>query len=180
MRHVRGPYRAAFAAISLALLVACSGESGPKAPADPVAAQTASLNAAMQVDREFAAAAKKDGIKAAFLKYMDKDGSFIQPGVMVTGADKVAAGFDGSPPDFMVEWVPDGGHGSASGDMAVTTGPYTITTGGQAIEKGRYVTVWRKDAAGELKAVMDLGLADPPAPAGPATPDKPDFQGRPG
>src|SRR5205085_6383948 len=109
-----------------------------------------------------------------------KDGSFIQPGVMITGADKVAAGFEGSPPDFMVEWTPDGGHGSASGDMAVTTGPYTISAGGKVIEKGRYATVWHKDAAGELKAVMDMGVADPPAPPGPATPDKPDFQGRPG
>jgi hypothetical protein len=80
----------------------------------------------------------------------------------------------------MVDWTPDGGHGSASGDMAVTTGLYTISVGGNAIEKGRYVTVWRKDAAGELKAVMDTSAADPPPPAGPATPDKPDFQGRPG
>jgi ketosteroid isomerase-like protein len=180
MMRGKGPYRAAFAAMSLALLVACSGESGPKAAADPAAAQTASLEAAMQVDRDFAAAAKKDGVKAAFLHYMDKDGAFIQPGVMITGAEKVAAGFEGSPPDFMVDWTPDGGHGSVSGDMAVTTGPYTITAGGQTIEKGRYVTVWRKDAAGALKAVMDLGVADPPAAPGPATPDKPDFEGRPG
>ena len=176
----RGPYRAAFAAMSLALLVACSGENGPKVAADPALAQATSLDAALKVDRDFAAMAKKDGLKAAFLKYMDKDGSFIQPGAMINGADKVAAGFDGSPPDFMVDWTPDGGHGSTSGDMAVTTGLYSITAGGQTIEQGRYVTVWRKDAAGELKAVMDTGVANPPIPAGPATPDKPDFEGRPG
>src|SRR5690349_25041997 len=131
MRQSRGPYRAAFAAMSLTLLVACSGQSGPKVAADPAAAQAASLEAAMQVDRDFAAAAKKDGIKAAFLKYMDKDGSFIQPGAMINGGEKVAAGFDGSPPDFMVEWTPDGGHGSARGDLAVTTGLYAIAAGRQ-------------------------------------------------
>jgi ketosteroid isomerase-like protein len=180
MRKARGPYRAAFAAMSLALLVACSGESGPKVEADPALAQAKSLEAAMQVDRDFAAMAKKDGLKAAFLQYMDKDGSFIQPGVMINTAEKVAAGFDGSLPDFMVDWTPDGGHGSSSGEMAVTTGLYQITTGGQTIEKGRYVTVWRKDAAGQLKAVMDTGVADPAQPAGPATPDKPDLEGRPG
>jgi ketosteroid isomerase-like protein len=181
MMRGKGPYRAAFVAMSLALLVACSGESGPKAAADPAAAQAASLEAAMQVDRDFAAMAKKDGLKAAFLHYMDaKDGQFIQPGVVLTGADKIAAGFDGSPPDFMVDWTPDGGHGSVSGDMAVTTGLFQVTTGGQTIDKGRYVTVWRKDAAGQLKAVMDLGVSDPPAAPAPATPDKPDFEGRPG
>lgn len=176
----RTPYRAAFAAMTLALLVACSGESGPKVVADPALAQATSLEAAMRVDRDFAAMAKKDGLKAAFLKYMDKDGSFIQPGAMINGGEKVAAGFEGSPPDFMVDWTPDGGHGSVSGDMAVTTGLYAISAGGQQVEKGRYVTVWRKDAAGELKAVMDTSVMDPPALVTTPTPDKPDFQGRPG
>ncbi len=180
----RNPYRAAFAAITVTLLVACS--QGDKAPAAGIAALGASaaavtLEAAMQADRDFAAMAKKDGLKAAFLQWMDpKDGAFFQPGVVVTGAEAIAAGFAGSPPDFGIDWAPDGGHGAASGDLAVTTGLYTISAGGQAIEKGRYVTVWRKDAAGALKAVMELSVPDPAKPPGPPTPDKPDFEGRPG
>jgi ketosteroid isomerase-like protein len=179
MVRARGPYRAAFAAMSLTLLVACSGGDGPSV--DPAAAAT-SLEAAMQADRDFAAMAKKDGLKPAFLKYMHAtDSKFLQPGVVVQGAEAIAAGFDQSPPDFRIEWTPDGGHGSAAGDLAVTTGLYTIVMGAQTIEKGRYVTVWTKDAAGELKAAMDMSVPDPAAPAstGP-TPDKPDFEGRPG
>jgi hypothetical protein len=109
------------------------------------------------------------------------DGQFIGPGVVSTGAAQVADGFSQSPPGFAIDWTPDGGHGSTSGDLAVTTGRYTIKVGVDAIEQGRYVTVWRKDAAGALKAVMDLGVADPP-PQSPAvpTPEQPDLQGRPG
>ena len=180
----RNPYRAAFAAMTLSRLMACSQGEAPAAAgaADTAGAVQASLESATQSDRDFAAMSKKDGIKAAFLHYMDStDGAFIQPGVVVTGAEKVAAGFDGSPPDFAIDWTPDGGHGSAGGDLAVTTGRYTISTGGQSLEQGRYVTVLRKDKAGALKAVMDLGVPDPAAQAPTTpTPERPDLEGRPG
>jgi hypothetical protein len=43
------------------------------------------------------------------------------------------------------------------------------------------VTVWRKDAAGVFKGVMDLGVPDPAAQQSTVpTPDKPDLEGRPG
>lgn len=182
----RGPYRAAFAAMTVSLLMACSqGGGAPEsmvgAAADIQQAAAVTLESAMQADREFAAMSKKDGPKAAFLQYMHPtDGEFFQPGVVVTGAEAIAAGFDSSPPDFGIDWAPDGGHGSASGDLAVTTGRYTISSGGQPIEQGRYVTVWRKDEAGALKAVMDLGVPDPAPQSGPPSPERPDLEGRPG
>ena len=175
----RNPYRAAFVAMAVTLLVACSQGGAPGADsADPKAAAQVTLDAAMQADRDFAATAAKDGPKAAFLQWMDpNDGEFIGPGSVVKGAGNVAEGFSQSPPGFAVDWTPDGGHGSTAGDLAVTTGRYTIRVGADAIEQGRYVTVWRRDETGALKAVMDLGVADPP----PQTPD--DLareQGRPG
>jgi ketosteroid isomerase-like protein len=182
----RNPYRAAFAAMAVSLLVACSqGGEAPNPAADAAVdtrkAAEISLTSALQADRDFAAMSKKDGLKAAFLHYMDpKDSAFLQPGVVVNGAEAIAGGFQGSPPGFGIDWTPDGGHGSASGDLAVTTGRYTISIGAQAIEEGRYVTVWRKDEAGALKAVMDLSVPDPALQPGPPTPDKPDLEGRPG
>lgn len=130
----------------------------------------------MQADRDFAAMSKAEGPKAAFLKYMHPtDAKFLQPGVVVEGAANIAGGFAQSPPGFNIAWEPDGGHGAASGDLAVTTGLYTISMGDQAIEKGRYVTVWTKDEAGDLKASMDMSVPDP----GPQI-TEPDPEGRPG
>ncbi len=174
----RHPYRAAFAAMLIALVVACSGSTDVGLTVDVGASPEKTLEAAMQADRDFAAMAKAEGPKAAFLKYMHPtDSQFLQPGVVVQGAEAIAGGFSGSPPDFAIAWSPDGGRGAASGDLAVTTGLYTISVGVQTIEKGRYVTVWNKDAAGELKATMDMSVPDPLSPL---TPPAPDPEGRPG
>jgi ketosteroid isomerase-like protein len=160
------PYRATLAAIVVSLGVACS-PSGAKA----------GLDAAMQADRDFAAMVKKDGPKAAFLHYLDPvDSEFIEPGVVNKGADTIAAGFDQIPPGFTIEWAPDSGHASASGDLAWTSGSYTVKLNGAAIDAGRYITGWRKAADGAWKVVIDSRIPDPPPPASRDA----DPQGRPG
>jgi ketosteroid isomerase-like protein len=173
----RHPYRAAFVAMLVALTVACSASTDVGLTVDVGSSPEKTLEAAMQADRDFAAMAKAEGLKAAFLKYMHPtDSKFLSPGAVVQGAEAIAAGFAQSPPDFAIAWEPDGGHGAASGDLAVTTGLYTISMGAAPIEKGRYVTVWNRDAAGDLKATMDMSVPDPVVQ--PST--TPDPEGRPG
>jgi len=172
----RGPYRFAFGAMLLALVVACSGSSDVGLSVDLGGSPEKTLEAAMQADREFAAMAAKDGAKAAFAAYLDPtDSQKIDPGVVTVGAEKIAMAFAQAPPEFVLEWAPDGGFGSQSGDLAVTTGRYASKFAGETRGEGRYVTVWRKDKDGALKAVMDLGVPDP----GPQT-TEPDPEGRPG
>ena len=173
----RHPYRAAFVAMLIALAVACSAATDVDFTADVGGAPEKTLEAAMQADRDFAAMARGEGLKAAFLKYMHPtDSRFLQPGAVMQGAEAIAAGFAQSPPDFAIAWEPDGGHGSASGDLAVTTGLYAISMGARPIEKGRYVTVWSRDAAGDLKATMEMSVPDPAVQPGTV----PDPEGRPG
>ncbi len=173
----RNPYRAALAALVVVLAVACSGPSvGVDVKVNVKNAQ-ATLEAAMQADREFAAAVKKDGPKAAFLAWFEAEGSqFIDRGSMLVGATAIAAPFGQSPPGFTLEWAPDGGHASAAGEFAVTTGRYAVKLDAQQIDAGRYVTTWRKNAEGAWKVVLDATIADPSAP--PTT--TPDPEGRPG
>jgi ketosteroid isomerase-like protein len=173
----RHPYRAAFVALLVALAVACSASTDAGLTVDVGGTPEKTLEAAMQADRDFAAMARAEGPKAAYLNYMHPtDAKFLQPGAVVQGAEAIAAVFAQSPPDFAIAWEPDGGHGSASGDLAVTTGLYTISTGATPVEKGRYVMVWSKDAAGELKATMEMSVPDPAVQPGTA----PDPEGRPG
>jgi ketosteroid isomerase-like protein len=135
----KAPYRAAFAAMIVGLLVACSGPTAPVVPvADPNAAQT-TLDAALQADRDFAAAVAKDGAKAAFAAWFHPtDSQFVQPGVYLKGAEAIAAPFEQSPPGFSIGWTPDSGVASASGDFATTTGRYAVKMGDQTLEQGRY------------------------------------------
>ena len=141
----RHPYRAAFVAMLVALAVACSGGGGVDVNVDIGDSPEKTLEAAMQADRDFAAMAKAEGPEGGLPQIHARDRLQI-PAARRGGAGRgehrrrlrpVAA-------DFNIDWAPDGGHGSASGDLAVTTGLYAISIGGQTIEKGRYVTVWRR------------------------------------
>lgn len=179
MRNLRrkAPYRAAFAALIVVLAVACSGPSVGVDLKVNVKNEQVTLDSAMQADRDFAAAVKKDGPKAAFLAWFEAEGSrFIDRGSMLEGAAAIAEPFAQSPPGFTLEWAPDGGHASAGGDFAVTTGRYAVKVGAQQIDAGRYVTTWRKNAQGAWKVVLDATIADPSAP----TTTTPDPEGRPG
>jgi|JI10StandDraft_1071094.scaffolds.fasta_scaffold19046_9 ketosteroid isomerase-like protein len=180
MRNLRkkAPYRAALAAMVVVLAVACSGPSvGVDVKVSGVENAQATLDAALQADREFAAAVAKDGPKAAFLAWFHPtDSQFIDAGSHLKGAEAIAAPFEQSPPGFTIGWVPDSGVASASGDFATTTGRFAVKMGDQTLQVGRYMTSWRKDEAGAWKVVMDATIADPPAP--PTT--TPDPDGRPG
>jgi len=61
---------------------------------------------------------------------------------------------------------------SKGGDLAYTRGNYSMTmtdekTKKPMVEKGKYVTVYRKGADGSWKAIQDINNADgPPMPAG--------------
>ena len=175
----RHPYRAAFAAMLVTLVVACSGASGVDMSVAAKPGAEATLQSAMEADKAFVADIKKNGLQAAFLAWFEPEGSqFIDRGSMLTGAANIAAPFAQTPPGFMIDWTPDGGHASDAGDFATTTGRYTVKMGDQQIEAGRYVTSWKKNAEGAWKVVLDATIADP-LPAG-AVPPAPDPDGRPG
>ncbi len=180
----RNPYRAAFAAMTVSLLVACSGPANEEAaaPMDMKAQQEKALSEAKAADQAFSDYAQTAGMAEAFAKYMDAvDGRLISPGQVATGEADIRAGFANWPADLKMTWSPDMGHGSASGDLAVTSGRWTRTRADEVVAQGRYLTVWRRNDAGEWKGVMDIGVPDPPPPVSTVpTPDKPDLEGRPG
>ncbi|RYY91970.1 MAG: hypothetical protein EON61_27020 [Alphaproteobacteria bacterium] len=174
----KAPYRFAFAAMVAALAVACSGPIGGGDVKVETKGAQATLDSALQADRDFAAAVAKDGPKTAFRAWFDPtDSQFIDAGNYLKGVDAITAPFDQSPPDFTIGWTPDSGVASPSGDFATTTGRFAVKMGAQTIQEGRYMTSWRKDGTGAWKVVMDATIADPPGSGVPQTPD-PD--GRPG
>lgn len=176
----KAPYRFAFAAMVAALAVACSGPIGSGDVKAEASTARATLDSALQADREFAAAVAKDGPTAAFRAWLDQaDSQFIDAGNHFKGVDAIVAPFAQSPPDFTIGWTPDSGVASASGDFATTTGRYAVNMGAQTIQEGRYMTSWRKDETGAWKVVMDATIADPPT-YNHNLPPTPDPEGRPG
>ena len=118
--------------------------------------------ALMQRDRDWSASTKDAN---RFVSFFAADASMYPPGMpVVTGADAIRqawAGMSGAP-GFALRWTAAEAQVSSSGDLGYTTGAYEATMGGLT-EKGKYVTLWKKDGA-EWKVTRDIFNADGPAP----------------
>jgi len=117
------------------------------------------------VDREFAAYALAHGTAEAFREYMDPTDSreFAGGKEPVRGAAAIfLAQGGGKPPAGQLVWTPSEALAGAAGDMGVTWGHWSFTPARPNAKPvtGLYVTVWRRDAAGHWKGLIDIGNPD--------------------
>ena len=126
---------------------------GPKETAEAI----------LKADRDFDALSASEGTAKAFRAYMD-----ATDGLVFAGHDPVRGGeaiyrIEGgdAPPKTRLHWEPSEVFAS-TGDMGVTWGRWVLTATGSAkpLITGRYVTVWRRNAKGEWKGVIDIGDHD--------------------
>jgi ketosteroid isomerase-like protein len=136
------------------------------AAAASAAARPAPVSEIVEAERAFARAARTEGVNAAFLHYSAPDGLLFQPGP--TPARRALAA---NPiPPVPVDWWPVYAGIAASGDLGFTTGPYVIGSG-ERQGHGWYFTIWRRQADGSWRWVLDHGPPTREAAAlGPDTP----------
>jgi len=143
-------------AAASALLAACA----PRVPAPE--ARPADGRAARAADAAFdAAVAARD--RAAFAARVCADAVFGGRARLHQGREAVVGAWAAllDPGGPALRWVPEAGGEARSGDLAWTTGRWTIR--GEAGEsRGAYATVWRREGEGWC-ALLDLGL-EPPGP----------------
>ncbi len=149
--------------LSVAALLAVATPAGAKVD---VAAERAAL---LRTDQAWSqAAASKDVEKT--LWFWTDDATVYPPGQpAVVGKDAirryVTEGF--GMPGFSIRWETSAFEVSASGDMAYGLGTNVVTINdpqGKVItERGRGVTVWRKDKDGSWRCVIDVWNAGPGA-----------------
>ena len=69
-------------------------------------------------------------------------------------------------PDFKLTWQPEKVVVARSGDLGYTSGTYIWTfkdaSGKPVSDKGKYLTVWRKQADGSWKVLFDMFNTDLP------------------
>jgi len=149
-----------------AALASMASAADPKA--QDVAADTAA--AVRNADIAFENRAQEVGPARAFRETMDEqDGLQFGSGPPTRGAEAIYKAMGGDAPSkTRLEWRPTDAWGSRGGDLGVTTGTWRLYAGASAATPtvtGRYVTVWRKNAAGAWKGLIDIGAPDPkPAP----------------
>lgn len=96
----------------------------------------------------------------------------IVPGGQIHGPDAVRAAIAPAlSDDGSLTWDPERGELAASGDLGFTVGRFESrppeAAGADVASTGQYVTIWRKDASGAWKVLLDIGAPDP---AGQETP----------
>ena len=125
----------------------------------------------LQVDKEWSETTKD---LDKFLSYYTADASVYPQGMPIaTGSTAVRSTFTQvtSMPGFALRWTASKADVSGSGDIGYTTGMYEMTmndpTGKPMTEKGKYITIWKKQSDGRWKAAEDIFNADAPPPPPP-------------
>ena len=131
----------------------------------------AERTALFKVDEAWAQAAAARDLEKT-LSFWAEDASVIAPGqAAVVGKEAlrrwVSEAF--ALPGFSIRWKTSAFVVSASGDMAYGVGTNEMTIndaeGRPMTERGRSVTVWRKEARGGWKCVVDIWNPEPPPSA---------------
>jgi ketosteroid isomerase-like protein len=114
-----------------------------------------------ETDRYYSALSAKSGRNAAFIAMFDS------AGVMLTGHSMPIKGLNHisellssrSDTSYTLTWEPEFESVAQSGELGYTYGTYRVTDklAKRLLEEGTYTTIWRKNAQGEWKAVLDTG-----------------------
>jgi uncharacterized protein (TIGR02246 family) len=153
-------------------LAACSTPK-PAQPPDTRAADEAAIRAAV-IDWSKAAQAKDVNKAVSF--YADDAMQFDDKGPLVKGKDNIRTGWEQmlAMPGPGLTFATTGVEVARSGDLAYEYGTYDFATkdkkGEITDEKGKYVTVWKKQADGSWKVAADIDNRDAVPTAAPAAP----------
>lgn len=106
----------------------------------------------VEAERAFARLARTAEVNTAFLHFAAPDGIVFQPGP-VNARQALAV----RPiPRIHLDWWPVYAGISVSADLGFTTGPYSLGDGSRQAH-GWYFTVWRRQADGSWRWVLDHG-----------------------
>lgn len=131
----------------IATVVALLAASGA-----PAFARAAYISPVVEAERAFARMARDESVNAAFLRYAAPDGIVFQPGPINARQALAARPI----PRIHLDWWPVYAGIAASADLGFTTGPYSL---GEGERKGHgwYFTIWRRQADGSWRWVIDHG-----------------------
>jgi ketosteroid isomerase-like protein len=156
------PLAATFAAVTF---MSCA-QPQPAAPPDNRAADAAAVQKA---DEDWSKAAQTKQIDA-WMGFYGDDAVLLPPNdKMATSKDAIRKGIADvlALPDLSISWQPTKAEAARSGDLAYTYGTYQLAwkgaKGKPMSEQGKYSEVWKKQADGSWKCIVDMYSSDAPA-----------------
>jgi uncharacterized protein (TIGR02246 family) len=156
--------RSAFLAgalFSLAFVAGCSSQTA-QAPAPPPDTRKADEAAIRAASAEWSKASQAKDLDKAVSYYADDAVDFVDKGALVRGKDAIRLVWKEivAPTAPTLSFTTTFVEVARSGDIAYEYGTYELTTTGKkgkpSVEKGKYVTVWKKQANGAWKSALDI------------------------
>lgn len=111
-------------------------------------------------EADFAAQSVREGMRAAFLAWLAPDATLFRDGP-VNGPAAIAAKPD---PPIVLDWRPVFVETAASGDLGLSTGPWTMTSRkdpAASPRHGQFVSLWKREPGGPWRVRVDLGISHP-------------------
>jgi ketosteroid isomerase-like protein len=150
-----------------AWLVLATGGTVPacnKEPSKPAISVTQYEAELIETDRAFARSTAEGGLDA-WVQHFAPEGAMISGQGEITGEPYIRAAMAPVLTDSTVAftWRPQRARVAESGELGYTVGDYRISridSTGQAAEtldRGKYVTIWRRQPDGTWKVVADIG-----------------------
>jgi ketosteroid isomerase-like protein len=111
-------------------------------------------------ERAFAKMASDQSIRDAFIEYFADESVNFNP-TPGPARQRLKDNPNAFPPGMKLFWEPRVGDIAASGDMGYLTGPTEISVPGKPSGYGNYFSVWKKQADGKYKVILDIGASQP-------------------
>jgi ketosteroid isomerase-like protein len=110
----------------------------------------------LATDRSFSNLSEKEGMKVAFIEYLDSNGVLLRPGQLpVVGAQAIDYLVQQSDLDYTLSWDPRSAEVAASGELGFTYGIYIIKPKHyDTLIYGNYVSTWKKQSDGNWKLML--------------------------
>lgn len=128
----------------------------------PVAAAADDFADLVSAERAFAADAGARSTRDAFLAVLADDSLLFAPGP-TSGRRVWEARKEGG---NRLEWTPEVAEVAASGDLGYTSGPWRLTPEGKdkPVAFGHFFSIWKKQADGAWKLLIDHGIGHAEVP----------------
>ncbi len=121
-------------------------------------------NEMMRTDSLFSEMSKTLGMRKAFIEYIADEGVLLRPDHMpIVGADAIEFLSQADDSSSVLTWEPAGGDIASAGDLGYTYGTYNLQLPDTTFA-GTYVSIWKKQADGKWKFVLDSGNAGVQSP----------------
>lgn len=108
-------------------------------------------------ENAFAAHALRHTIRAAFLEYLDSGAVVFDQGQILNGRQRM---LNSKENNIRLYWKPVFSGTDNSGSFGFTTGPFELkkTPEDTVFSAGQFSSVWKKQADGQWKVILDIGI----------------------